>query len=96
MQAAKELNYTPDKLKKNKKPDMSKAIIGIVVGSVLNSFFNRIISGITKEFERYNYHIIVLYCNGDPLKMHKKPRITTKAFLPMQLSLSQWNLIVLK
>ena len=50
---------------------MSKAIIGIVVGSVLNSFFNRIISGITKEFERYNYHIIVLYCKGDPLKMHK-------------------------
>ena len=71
LQAAKELNYTPDKLKKNKKPDMSKAIIGIVVGSVLNSFFNSIISGINNEFERYNYHIIVLYCNGDPLKMHK-------------------------
>lgn len=71
LQAAKELNYTPEKLKKNRKPDISKSIIGIVVGSVLNSFFNRLISGITKEFERYNYHIIVLYCNGDPIKMQK-------------------------
>lgn len=88
--AAQELSYTPKSLKDSKiKKDNQQDIIGVVVGSVLNSFFNRLIDVLTKEFERYQFRVVALYCNDDVdqmvnnLELLEKLNVKAIIFEPM-------------
>jgi len=79
LDAARELSYIPKALKGGKvKRDNQQDIIGIVVGSVLNSFFNRLIDALTKEFERYQIQVVALYCNDDIDQMIKNLELLEK------------------
>lgn len=62
LEAARQLDY----ISKNEKKQREENIVGIVVGSIENSFFNGLIDSLLKEFGRYQYNTIVLYCNGNP------------------------------
>ena len=63
--AAKTLSYTHKASSEKTQKTAAKNTVGIVVGSILNPFFNRMIEAISKEFERYHYRAQILYCNDD-------------------------------
>lgn len=63
--AAKTLSYTHKASSEKTQKTAAKNTVGIVVGSILNPFFNRMIEAISKEFERYHYRVLILYCNDD-------------------------------
>ena len=58
--AAKTLSYTHKASSEKTQKTAAKNTVGIVVGSILNPFFNRMIEAISKEFERYHYRVLMM------------------------------------
>jgi DNA-binding LacI/PurR family transcriptional regulator len=64
-QMANEMGYIPNHLAKNFKSKKSFTI-GVLVPSITNSYFSKIVTGIIEYFSDYGYTPIILISNEDP------------------------------
>jgi LacI family transcriptional regulator len=62
---ANEMGYIPNHLAKNFKSKKSFTI-GVLVPSITNSYFSKIVTGIIEYFGKYGYTPIILISNEDP------------------------------